>query len=172
MSYGNSTPPDPDAPVAPPELIGASLLLGAVAVLAISQQGAYLVRLLVELSSLHIPDRLDYAAIAAITLNTAGFAASLWYLALRRWAWGLGIAYAATEIVLRVYFSIQSIRPGFMRPGVDGPPHFIPAVGQGVLALLFLFVMLYMLGNDSRQLLSLREAYRARKAAAEAATQV
>ena len=156
MPYGNAEPPDPDAPVAPPELIGASLFLGLVAVVSISTHGGYLIALLSGQAYF------EKFAVAGMALSIAGFAASLWYLALRRWAWALGLAYCAVEVVLRIFFAVGDIAPGVTNPGVSGPPRILPAVGQGVLALLFLLVMAYMSSADSRTLLRAREEWRRR----------
>src|SRR5207245_52623 len=43
LRYGERVPPPEDAPVAPPEVIGASLFLGLVAVVSISTHGSYLI---------------------------------------------------------------------------------------------------------------------------------
>jgi hypothetical protein len=158
MPYGNAAPPDPDAPVAPPELIGASLFLGLVAVYSISSGGAYLIALVAGQAYF------DGWAVAGLVLNVLGFVASLWYLALRRWAWALGLGYAVVEVGLRLFFVLGEVAPGVVHPGVGGPPRVLAALGQLVLAVVFLLVLAYMAGGDSRALLAAREEWRRRPA--------
>jgi hypothetical protein len=157
--YGNAAPPDPDAPVAPPELIGASLFLGLVAVVSISSHGSYLISLLFGRAYF------DALSVLGMALNAAGFAASLWYLALRRWAWALGLAYGAVEVGLRLFFALGDVAPGIAHPGVSGPARLLPAVGQVGLAVVFLLELAYMSSADSRTLLAAREAWRRRPGA-------
>lgn len=154
MSYGNSQPPDPDAPVAPPELIGASLLLGLVAVVSISTHGSFLIGLAFGRANFVVFTTLG------LLINAAGFVASLFYLALRRWAWIGCIAYAVFEIALRGYFCLAYLAPGLVHPGVSGPPRLLAALGEAVLAILLVMVLAYLASADTRNLIRAREAYR------------
>jgi hypothetical protein len=146
LGYGNAPPPE-GAPVAPPDLIGASLFLGLVSVVSISTHGAYLIALVLGHAAF------DPAATVGVLLNIAGFVASLWFLALRRWAWALGMAYAAAEVGLRGYFAVANL-------GGAGGPHLLAAGGEALLALIFLVVLAYMAGGDTRALIRAREEYR------------
>jgi hypothetical protein len=147
VGYGNAPPPV-GAPVAPPDLIGASLFLGLVSVLSISRDGAYVISLALG----HSP--FDAAALGGMGLNLAGFVASLWFLALRRWAWVVGMAYAAAEVALRIYFSVNHVL-------ASGGAQVLAAAGEAALAVVFLVVLAYMAGGDTRALIRAREAYRA-----------
>ena len=160
MSYGNSQPPDPDAPVAPPELIGASLLLGLVAVVSISTHGSYLIALAVGHGSVVL------FTVLGLLINGTGFIASLFYLALRRWAWILGLGYAAFEVLLRGYFALSYLAPGLLHPGVGGEPRYLAAFGEVLLGVFLLMVLAYMSSSDTRDLIRARETYRAGKLAA------
>jgi hypothetical protein len=147
VGYGNAPPPE-GAPVAPPDLIGASLFLGLVSVLSISRHGAYLIALALG----HVP--FDAVATAVMLLNIAGFVASLWFLALRRWAWALGIGYAAVETGLRFYLAVSNLEAA-------AGPHVLAAAGEAFLGLVFLVVLAYMAGGDTRALIRARVEYRA-----------
>ncbi|HEV1998797.1 MAG TPA: hypothetical protein VGR61_11790, partial [Candidatus Dormibacteraeota bacterium] len=156
MAYGNSTPPD-GAPVPPQELIGAALFVGLVAVVSISRHGAYLIGLLVG----RFP--LDAAQLLLLVISTGGFAASLWLLALRRWAWQGAVAYAVVEICLRGYYLFAYLAPGMAgRPGGRVDP--LGALGELLFGLLFLVVLGFLLGEETRGLLDARERYRAEAA--------
>jgi hypothetical protein len=154
VPYGERTPPPEGAPTAPPEVIGASLFLGLVAVLSISTQGSYLIALALGRSGL------DLFALAGIGLNLIGFVASLWFLALRTWAWRLGLAFATIQVCLRVYLLVESVAPGVFHAGVAGPPNIAAALGQLLLLVVFLLVIAYMASAEMRELLRRREAYR------------
>lgn len=153
MAYGNSTPPE-GAPIPPQELIGAALFVGLVAVVSISRHGAYLIGLLVGRFQFDAPQLL------LLTISTGGFAASLWLLALRRWAWQGALAYAVFEICLRGYYLLA-----YLAPGVAGRPggHVDPwgALGELLFALIFLVVLGFLLGHETRDLLDARERFRA-----------
>lgn len=152
MAYGNSTPPE-GAPVPTQELIGAALFLGLVAVVSISRHGAYLIGFILGRFPLDAPQLLLFAA------NVGGFAASLWLLALRRWAWQAGVAYASLEVGLRILYLVLYLVPGF-----GGRGHLDPlgALGELLLALVFLVVLGFLLGAETRGTLTARELYRAR----------
>jgi hypothetical protein len=159
VSYGNSQPPDPDAPVAPPELIGASLLLGLVAVVGISTQGSFVIALAFGRGNFVL------FTLLGLLVNVVGFIASLFYLALRRWAWITCIAYAAFELALRLYFALAYLAPGLVHPGVGGARQVVAAIGEVILAILLLMVLAYLSSSDTRGLIQAREAYRLRKSA-------
>ena len=150
MAYGNTTPPE-GAPVPQQELIGAALFLGLVAVVSISRHGAYLIGFLLGRFQLDAPQLLLFAA------NTGGFAASLWLLALRRWAWQGAVAYATLEVCVRAFYLFMYVVPVF---GVKGTFDPLGAVGELVLGLVFLVVLAYLLGSDTRAMLAARETYR------------
>ena len=152
MAYGNTTPPE-GAPVPAQELIGAALFLGLVAVVSISRHGAYLIGFILGRFSLDAPQLLLFV------VNMGGFAASLWLLALRRWAWQGAVAYASLEVCLRALYLLVYVVPVF---GARG--HFDPvgAVGELLLGLVFLVVLAYLLGTDTRGMLEAREVYRAK----------
>ena len=153
MAYGNSTPPE-GAPVPPQELIGAALFVGLVSVVSISRHGAYLIGLLVGRFPFDVPQLL------LLAISTGGFAASLWLLALRRWAWQGALAYVVIEICLRVYYLLAHLVPGLAgHPGGTIDP--LGAAGELLLALLFLVVLGFLLGEETRALLNARERYRA-----------
>ena len=153
MAYGNTAPPE-GAPVPPQELIGAALFVGLVSVVSISRHGAYVIGLLVGRFPFDIPQLL------VLAISTAGFAASLWLLALRRWAWQGAVAYVVIEICLRIYYLFAHLAPGLSgHPGGEVDP--LAAVGELLLALLFLVVLGFLLGEETRALLDARERYRA-----------
>lgn len=153
MAYGNSTPPE-GAPVPPQELIGAALFVGLVSVVSISRHGAYLIGLLVGRFAFDLPQLL------VLLISFGGFAASLWLLALRRWAWQGAVAYAAVEICLRAYALFAYLAPGLTGRGQVGVDPF-GALGELVLGVLFLVVLGFLLGPETRALLDAREQYRA-----------
>lgn len=151
MPYGNSQPPE-GAPVPRQELIGAALFLGLVSVVSISTHGAYLIALPLG--------RVSFAPslLLLILLNVAGFAASLWLLALRRWAWHLAIGYAVVEVGLRAYYAAAYLVPSLAgRSAVDLPG----AAGEAALTVVFLVVLAYLLGEETRAMLNDRDRYRA-----------
>lgn len=153
MAYGNSTPPE-GAPVPPQELIGAALFIGLVSVLSISRHGAYVIGFAVG----RFP--VDFPQLVLLLLSTAGFVSSLWLLALRRWAWQGALGYAVIEVGLRVYYLLAYLAPGaFGRAAarVDA----LGALGEMALALVFLVVLGFLLGQETRTLLDAREQYRA-----------
>ncbi|GAC1335301.1 MAG: hypothetical protein NVSMB17_18030 [Candidatus Dormibacteria bacterium] len=152
MAYGNSTPPE-GAPVPPQELIGAALFVGLVAVVSISRHGSYLIGFILGRFSLDAPQLLLFAA------NAGGFAASLWLLALRRWAWQGAVAYASLEVGLRLLYLFLYLAPAF---GARGHLDPLGAVGELLLATVFLVVLGYLLGAETRAMLSARELYRTR----------
>ncbi|MFN2465117.1 MAG: hypothetical protein ABR598_02495 [Candidatus Dormibacteria bacterium] len=156
MAYGNSTPPE-GAPVPQQELIGAALFLGLVSVVSISRHGAYLIGFIFGRFTLAPGPLLLFA------LNLGGFVASLWLLALRRWAWQLALAYAIAEICLRAYYLFVYLAPGLgVRVGGSVDP--LGALGELGLGFLFLIVLAYLLGDDTRSRLEEREAFRATQA--------
>jgi hypothetical protein len=150
MAYGNTAPPE-GAPVPAQELIGAALFLGLVAVVSISRHGAYLIGFLLG----RYP--VDPAQLTLFAVNVAGFAASLWLLALRRWAWQAAVAYAALEACLRLAYMVA-----YLLPALGSPGHLdlLGAVGEVLLGLVFLVVAAYLLGEDTRAMLEARERYR------------
>ncbi|MGI8610331.1 MAG: hypothetical protein ACR2MY_14100 [Candidatus Dormibacteria bacterium] len=135
-------------------MIGAALFVGLIAVVSISRHGAYLIGLLVGRY------QFDAAQLLLLLVSTGGFAASLWLLALRRWAWQGALAYAVVEICLRAYYVFAYLAPA--RAGRPGG-HFDPlgAVGELLFALVFLVVLGFLLGPETRALLDARERYRA-----------
>jgi hypothetical protein len=152
LPYGESEPRPADAPVAPPELIGASLFLGLVAVVSISTHGSYLVSLLLGRAVF------NPAAVAGLFLNATGFVASLWLLALRRWAWVLAIVFAVAQVGLRAYLVLITAAPGLVgrKYSVD-----VGAVARdALLGLVFLVVLAYITSVDARDLIKQREHYR------------
>jgi hypothetical protein len=150
MPYGNTAPPE-GAPVPPQELIGASIFLGLVSVVSISRHGSYLITLGMGRSAL------DLVSLGIIVLNAVGFAASLWLLALRRWAWGLCLGYAAVEVCLHLYYSFADIVPGMLG---KGSLDWLAGIGELALALVFLVVLAFLSGPETRAQLERREAYR------------
>jgi hypothetical protein len=152
MAYGNTTPPE-GAPVPQQELIGAALFLGLVAVVSISRHGAYLIGFLLGRFQVDLPQLVLFVA------NTGGFAASLWLLALRRWAWQGAVAYAALEVCLRAYYLFMYVVPAFGAKGTFDP---LAAAGELFLGLVCLVVLGYLLGGDVRDMLAAREVYRTR----------
>jgi hypothetical protein len=162
LPYGNTTPPE-GAPVAPPDLIGASLFIGLIAMLAIARQGAYLVSLLAGLTAGQV-HALDVSALAGLGLNIGGFVASLWLLALRRWAWALGLGSVVIEIALRGYYAFADATGAAGR----SHPDVLAAAGQAFLALVFLVLLGYLLGAETRALIRDRRQYRAAQKAARA----
>ena len=155
MAYGNTTPPE-GAPVPQQELIGAALFIGLVAVVSISRHGAYLIGFLLGRFSLDLPQLILFLA------NTGGFAASLWLLALRRWAWQGALAYAALEVCLRAFYLFLYVVPLAGAKGTFDP---WGALGELVLGLVCLVVLAYLLGSDVREMLAAREVYRTRSEA-------
>ncbi|HEY8739920.1 MAG TPA: hypothetical protein VIN56_04960 [Candidatus Dormibacteraeota bacterium] len=152
MAYGNTTPPE-GAPVPQQELIGAALFVGLVSVVSISTHGAFLIGFLFGRFPLDVPQLLLFA------LNSFGFAASLWLLALRRWAWLSAVAYIVVEICLRAYHVFAYLAPAVARAGGRVDP--LGALGELVLALVLLIVLGYLLGDDTRSRLLERERFRA-----------
>ncbi|SRR5258708_3353171 len=157
MPYGNEPAPE-GAPVPPQELIGASIFLGLVSVLSISRHGSYLITLGLGRTAL------DIVALALIGLNAVGFAGSLWLLALRRWAYVLCLAYAAVEVCLRIYYSFSDIVPGMLG---KGDLQLLGGLGELALAIVFLIVLAFLAGPETRAQLDAREAYRAAAAAGD-----
>ena len=157
MPYGNTAPPE-GAPVPPQELIGASIFLGLVSVVSISRHGSYLITLGMGRSPL------DLVSLGIIALNAVGFAASLWLLALRRWAWGLCLGYAAVEVCLHLYYSFADIVPGMLG---KGSLDWLAGIGELALALVFLVVLAFLSGPETRVQLERREAYRRAGSASE-----
>src|SRR5258708_6511244 len=155
MPYGNEQAPE-GAPVPPQELIGASIFLGLVSVLSISRHGSYLITLGMGRSAL------DVVALGVIGLNAVGFVGSLWLLALRRWAYALCLGYAATEVCLRVYYSFSDIVPGMLG---KGDLQLLGGAGELALAIVFLVVLAFLAGPETRAQLDARQAYRAGAAA-------
>ena len=153
MGYGNQPPPV-GAPVAPPELIGASLYLGLVSVVFFLGHGSYLIALLVGGA------RFDLPGTIGLLVSIAGFVASLWLLSLRRWAWALAIADSLVEVVRRLYFIVEDLVPSVVHPGVSGRGHTLAAVGEALVLLVLLLVLAYISGPDTRRLLAARRAYR------------
>ena len=135
--------------MAPPELIGASLLLGLVAVLTISTHGGYLIALALGNTGADLP------LLAELVIAVAGFAGSLWLLALRRWAWGLSLAFAAVEAGIHGFILLQ-------RLGANRGPDILGALGELVQVLVFLVVLAFLAGRETRALLEARESYRRR----------
>ena len=150
MSYGNAPPPE-GAPVPPQELIGASIFLGLVSVVSISRHGSYLITLGMGRSAL------DVVSLGVIALNAVGFAGSLWLLALRRWAWALCLGYAAIEVCLHLYYAFADLVPGTLG---RGSPQWLGGLGELVLGMVFLVVLAFLLGPETRDRLDAREAYR------------
>jgi hypothetical protein len=150
MPYGNSPPPE-GAPVPPQELIGASIFLGLVSVVSISRHGSYLITLGMGRSPF------DLFGLGVIILNALGFAGSLWLLALRRWAWMLCIGYAAVEVCLHLYSAFADLVPGMLgRGSID----WLGGLGELLLGLVFLVVLAFLSGPETRAQLDAREAYR------------
>ena len=150
MPYGNSAPPE-GAPVPPQELIGASIFLGLVSVVSISRHGPYLITLGLGRSPF------DAGALALIALSVVGFAGSLWLLALRRWAWALCLGYAGIEVCLRLYYAFNDVVPGLMG---RGQVNALAGLGELALGLVFLVVLAFLAGPETREQLAAREAYR------------
>jgi hypothetical protein len=150
MSYGNAPPPE-GAPVPPQELIGASIFVGLVSVLSISRHGPYLIAFVLGRADF------DAGAVGLIVLNIVGFSGSLWLLALRRWAWALCLGYAGIEVCLRLYYSFSDIVPGILG---RGPLHLLGGIGELLLGLVFLVVLAFLSGAETRQHLEAREDYR------------
>jgi hypothetical protein len=150
MPYGNSTPPE-GAPVPPQELIGASIFIGLVSVVSISRHGPYLITLALGRSPF------DAVALALIALSVVGFAGSLWLLALRRWAWALCLAYAGIEVCLRLYYAFSDVVPGLTG---RGQLNILAGLGELALGLVFLVVLAFLSGPETREQLAAREAYR------------
>ncbi len=148
MSYGNAPPPE-GAPVPPQELIGASLFLGLAAVLSISFHGAYVIALALGRVGF------DPLTVGVLGLNAVGFVGTLWLLALRRWAWRLAVAFAGLEVILRLFYVFNDL---ILRP--NGRLDWLGAIGEVVLALIFLVVLAYLLGEDTMERLEAREEYR------------
>ena len=153
MAYGNSTPPE-GAPVPPQELIGAALFVGLVSVVSISRHGSYLIGLLVGRFAFDLPQ------LVLLLVSTGGFASSLWLLALRRWAWQGAVAYAVIEVCLRAFYLVSYLAPGLAGRG-RGPVDPLGALGELLLGVLFLVVLGFLLGPETRALLDARERYRA-----------
>ena len=151
MPYGNAPAPE-GAPVPPQELIGASLFLGLVAVVSISRHGAYLLALGLGRAPL-APGEL-----AVLALNAAGFIASLWLLALRRWAWRLAVGYAVLMVGLRAFYVLDDLAPALLRGG--GDVEWLAAVGELALGFVFLVVLAYVVSTETRDRLDAREEYR------------
>jgi hypothetical protein len=156
MAYGSSTRPE-GAPVPQQELIGAALFLGLVSVVSISRHGALLIGFIFGRFALDLPQLLLFA------LNLGGFAASLWLLALRRWAWQAGVAYALVEICLRGFYIFGYLAPA-VGVRVSGSIDPLGALGEVVLLFFFLIVLAYLLGEDTRTRLQERELYRSKQA--------
>jgi hypothetical protein len=150
MAYGNSAPPE-GAPVPPHELIGASIFIGLVSVVSISRHGPYLITLALGRSAF------DAVALALIALSVVGFAGSLWLLALRRWAWIMCLGYAAIEVCLRLYYAFNDVVPGITG---RGQLNALAGLGELALALVFLVVLAFLGGPETREQLAAREAYR------------
>jgi len=150
MPYGSSPPPE-GAPVPPQELIGASIFLGLVSVVSISRHGSYLITLGTGRSAL------DVVSLGVVALNTVGFTGSLWLLALRRWAWGLCLGYAAIEVFLHLYYALADLAPGIL---ARGSAQWLGGVGELALGLVFVVVLAFLSGAETRQQLDAREAYR------------
>ncbi len=150
MPYGSEPPPE-GAPVPPQELIGASIFLGLVSVVSISRHGPYLITLGMGRSAL------DAVSLGLIALNAVGFAGSLWLLALRRWAWALCLGYAAIEVCLHLYYSFADLVPGMLG---RGSPQWLGGLGELVLGLVFLVVLAFLSGPETREQLDAREGYR------------
>jgi hypothetical protein len=93
-----------------------------------------------------------------LTLNAVGFVGTLWLLALRRWAWRLAVGYAALEVCLRLFYVFNDLVPGVLRP--SGQVELLAAGGEAVMALIFLVVLAYLVGEDTRERLDAREEYR------------
>ena len=154
MPYGNDPAPE-GAPVPPQELIGASIFLGLVSVLSISRHGSYLITLGMGRSAL------DLAALAVIALNAVGFAGSLWLLALRRWAYALCLGYAGVEVGLRFYYAFTDVVPGMLG---KADLQLLGGLGEIFLGAVFLVVLAFLAGAETRAQLDAREAYRAASA--------
>ena len=150
MSYGNAPPPQ-GAPVPPQELIGASIFVGLVSVLSISRHGPYLITFTLGRAGF------DPGALGLIVLNAIGFAGSLWLLALRRWAWALCLGYTAIEFCLRLYYAFNDIVPGILG---RGSLHLLGGIGELLLGFVFLVVLAFLFGEETRQQLEARESYR------------
>jgi hypothetical protein len=157
MPYGNSAPPE-GAPVPPQELIGASIFLGLVSVVSISRHGSYLITLGMGRSAL------DAVSLGLIAINAIGFAGSLGLLALRRWAWTLCLGYAAIETCLHLYYAFADLVPGMLGRGTL---EWLAGLGELALALVFLVVLAFLSGPETRDQLAAREAYRRAEAASE-----
>jgi hypothetical protein len=99
----------------------------------------------------------DAVSLALIGLNAVGFAGSLWLLAMRRWAWALCLGYAAIEVGLHMYYAFADLVP---RIQGGGSPHWLGGLGELVLGLVFLVVLAFLSGPETRQQLDAREAYR------------
>lgn len=145
MPYGNEQAPE-GAPVAPPDLIGAALLLGLVSVVSISTHGAYVIALAIG--------RESFAPMTAadILLNVVGFVGSLWLLALRRWAWRLSLLFAAAQVGIHVYLAVHAAAAG---------PDWLGVGVNAFLTILFLVVLGFLLGDEVSSLIERREDYRA-----------
>jgi hypothetical protein len=150
MPYGNAPPPE-GAPVPPQELIGASIFLGLISVVSISRHGSYLITLGMGRAAF------DVVSLAVIGLNTVGFAGSLWLLAMRRWAWALCLGYAAIEVGLHLYYAFADLVPGIIG---KGSIQWLGGFGEAVLGLVFLVVLAFLSGPETRQQLDARDAYR------------
>ncbi len=148
MPYGNDPPPE-GAPVPPQELIGAAIFLGLAAILSISFHGAYVIALALGRIGF------DPLTVGVLTLNTIGFVGTLWLLALRRWAWRLAVMYAGLEVILRFFYVFNDL---VLRPG--GRVEWLNAIGEVFLGLVFLVVLAYLLGDDTRERLDAREDFR------------
>jgi hypothetical protein len=125
--------------------------VGLVSVLSISRHGPYLIALALGRAGF------DPGALGLIVLNVTGFAGSLWLLALRRWAWALCLGYAGIEFCLRLYYAFSDIVPGVLG---RGPMHLLAGIGELLLGLVFLVVLAFLSGVETRQQLQAREEYR------------
>lgn len=132
----------------PQELIGAAIFLGLAAILSISFHGAYLIALTLGRIGF------DALTLGVLALNAVGFVGTLWLLALRRWAWRLAVVYAGAEVVLRLFYVFSDV--ALKTSGAD----WLGAAGEVALALVFLVVLAYLLGDDTRERLDAREDYR------------
>jgi hypothetical protein len=138
--------------VPPQELIGASLFLGLVAVVTISRHGAYMLAFMLGRTAL-APGELG-----VMVLNIAGFTASLWLLALRRWAWRLSVAYAVVMVGLRAFYVFDDLAPGIVRGA--GDVEWLAALGEFALGFVFLIVLAYLVSEETRERLNARDEYR------------
>ena len=129
-------------------MIGAALFLGLAAVLSITFHGAYVIALALGRVGF------DPLTVGVLGLNAVGFVGTLWLLALRRWAWRLAVAFAGLEVILRLFYVVNDL---FLRPGTFD---WLGAIGEVVLALVFLVVLAYLLGEDTQERLQAREEYR------------